>query len=139
MRGVVTDRQHDERAVPKHVRHVRATPTPGGRLDERPAFVRVGDDSRYRRYIRDNGLLQVHHDVGVGSDVVDPVTRAVSPGHPRDEELAVVVVQEDLDAPRLAGPPARCRQVDELTVVQGGPGGVTLGALIVHRTILSSQ
>src|SRR5450759_230720 len=124
--------EHDKRAVPEHVRNIRATPSPGGRLDEGPAFVGASDDSRRRGHVRDDRLLQVNNDVGVGFDVVDPVTSTVSPGHPGNEQLTVVVVQEDLDAPQLAGPPACRRQIDDLTVVQRGPGGFTqrtLGAI----------
>lgn len=79
VRGVVVDGEQDERAVPEHVRHVRATPTLGGCLDEGPAFVGFRDDSRRRRHIRDNRLLQVNNDLRVGSDVVDPVTRTGQP------------------------------------------------------------
>ena len=53
-RGVVLDRQDDERAVPEHLLHVGAPPSSGGRLDEWPAFVRVGDDSCDRRHIGDD-------------------------------------------------------------------------------------
>lgn len=117
--GGVVDGQDDERAVPQHLFDVRPTPTPGGHLDERPAFVRVIDDSRRRWHIGDNGLFQVHDNMRVGPDVVDPVTRAVSAGHTGDEELPVVVVQEDLDAPQLARLPARGRQVDDLALGEG--------------------
>src|SRR4029453_7228831 len=97
------DSERDEGGVPEHLRHIRATPTPGGRLDEGSAFVRVSDDSRGRGHGDDDRLLKVNHDVRVSFDVVDPVTRTVSPGHPGDEQLVVVVVQEDLDAPLLTG------------------------------------
>jgi len=94
----VVDGKHDERAVPEHVRNIRATPSPGGHLDEGLKFAGLSDDSRRRGHIRDDRLLQVNNDVGVGFDVVDPVTSTVSPGHPGNKQLAVVVVQEDLDA-----------------------------------------
>src|SRR5450631_3774071 len=139
MVGGVVDGKHDERAVPEHVRNIRATPSPGGRLDEGPAFVGVSYDSRRRGHVRDDPLLQVNNDVGVGFDVVDPVTSTVSPGHPGNEQLAVVVVQEDLDAPQLAGPPACRRQIDDLTVVQRGPGGFTQRTLGGHRAILKNE
>src|ERR1035438_7757646 len=139
MVGGVVDGKRDERAVQEHVRNIRATPSPGGRLDEGPAFVGVSDDSRRRGHVRDDRLLQVNNDVGVGFDVVDPVTSTVSPGHPGNEQLAVVVVQEDLDAPQLAGPPACRRQIDDLTVVQRGPGGFTQRTLGGHSAILSTE
>src|ERR1035437_1143743 len=139
MVGGVVDGKHDKRAVPEHVRNIRATPAPGGRLDEGRAFVGVSDDSRRRGHVRDGRLLQVNNDVGVGFDVVDPVTSTVSPGHPGNEHLAVVVVQEDLDAPQLAGPPACRRQIDDLTFVQRGPGGFTQRTLGGHSAILSTE
>ena len=62
--------------------------------------------------------------LGVGRDVVDPVPRAVGPGHPGDEQPTIVVVQEDLDPPLLTRPAAGRRQVDDLAVVKGGADGV---------------
>ena len=53
----MVDGKHDERAVPEHVRNIRATPSPGGRLDEGPAFVGVSDDSCRRGHVRDDRLL----------------------------------------------------------------------------------
>ena len=101
----------------EHFRRIRATPTPGG----------------------DDRLLQVDQDVRISFDVVDPVTRTVSPWHPGDEQLVVVVVQEDLDATWLTGPSASRRQIDDLAVVQRCPGGVTQRVVRVHCAILSTE
>ena len=68
MVGGVVDGKHDERAVPEHVRNIRATPSPGGRLDEEPAFVGVSDDSRCRGQVRDDRLLHVNNDVGASRE-----------------------------------------------------------------------
>ena len=118
---------------------VGATPPPGGRLDERPAFVGVGDDSRRRRHVGDDRLLQVHDDMRVGRDVVDPVTRAVGAWHPGDEEQAVVMVQEDLDAARLPGPAARRRQVDDWLWVRAVRTASLSGPLSTIPAILSTD
>ncbi|MNL72239.1 hypothetical protein D3C87_1975210 [compost metagenome] len=86
----------------------------------------VGDDPRRGRNVGLDALLHMHDDVGVCGDVVDPVPGAVSTRHPGDEQHAVLIVQEDLDA---AGEPATAtgrRQVDELTSVQGR------GDVVVH-------
>jgi len=139
MVGGVVEGKHDERAVQEHVRNIRATPSPGSRLDEGQALVGVSDDSRRRVHVRDDRLLQVNNDVGVGFDVVHPVTSTVSPGHPSNEQLAVVGVQEDLDAPQLAGPPACRRQIDDLTDVQRIPGSFTQRTLGGHSAILSTE
>jgi len=57
LRGVSIDAEHNERAVLEHVCDVGATPTLRGCLDERQAFVRVGDHARGCRDVREDGLL----------------------------------------------------------------------------------
>jgi hypothetical protein len=71
-----------------------------GGLDERPSFVGIGDYPRGGRNVGLDALLQMHDDVGVCGDVVYPVPCAVSTRHPGDEQHAVLIVQEDLNAAR---------------------------------------
>lgn len=48
------DLEQDQRAVAQHLRDIRATPAPGGRLDERPTLVGVGHHSRRRGHVVDH-------------------------------------------------------------------------------------
>jgi hypothetical protein len=152
---IAVNAEHNERAVLEHGRDVGTTPAPGCRLDERMAFVRVGDDSGGRWNVRDEFLLQVDDDPGVGPDVVDPVPRPVGPRHPRDEQQTILVVQEDLDPPLPARTAARRRQIDDLTVVEASrmesstkaPGihemtfkcAVEVGQSAVHAAVVSAS
>ena len=92
--------QHDERTVRDHFVDIVSAPSAGGGLDERPCFVRIGDYPRRGRNVGLDALLQMHNDVGVCGDVVYPVPFAVSTRHPGDEQHAILIVQEDLNAAR---------------------------------------
>jgi hypothetical protein len=124
---VAVDGEHDQRAVLEHVLDVGPTPPLGRGLDEWPALLGVRDHSGGRREIRDDPVLEVDDDSGIGPDVVDPVPGPVGSGHPRDEQLAVLVVQEDLDPALSARTATGRRQVDDLAAMQGRADGVIHG------------
>src|SRR5205809_292787 len=80
--AVAVDVEHDQWAVLQHGRDVRATPTLRRDLDQRPPLVRIDDYSRGSRNVGDHELFQVHHNMRVGGDVVDPVPGTIRTWHP---------------------------------------------------------
>jgi 6-phosphogluconate dehydrogenase-like protein len=118
MRSATVDVEHDEWAVLEHDRDVRATPPLRRGLDERPPLLWIGDNSRGRRNVSNDGLLQVHHHTRVSSDVIDPVPRPVRTWHPGDKQQAIPLMQEDLNPPTPSRPSPRRRQINDLTTKQ---------------------
>jgi hypothetical protein len=119
--AVAVDVEHDQWAVLQHGGDVRATPTLRRDLDQRPSLVWVDDYSPGSPNVTDRGLFQVHNNMRVGSDVIDPVAGPVRTWHPADEQHAILLVQEDLDPPTPSRPSSRRRQIDDLTTKQRSP------------------
>jgi hypothetical protein len=97
---------------------------------ELTTFGFVGDDTRGGWQIRADRPLEVERQVRVGFEVPDPTALAPARGA-GDDDAAVDVVEDQLDAAGLAASPARGGDVDRVTPAQCALDGVVHGVLAV--------
>jgi hypothetical protein len=136
--AVAVDVEHDEGAVLQHGFDIGTTPPLRCGLDQRPSLIGVDDHSRGSRNVGDHRVFQVHNDMRVGSDVIDPVPGSVRTWHSADEQHATLLVQEDLDPPAPSGPSSCCREIDGLTTKQRSADAfIPKPSSVAHATMIA--
>src|SRR5260370_19166605 len=102
----------DERAKTDHRFEVFSLPVPGdGRQDPAPLRL-VVDDASLRREVGAHRAFQMDGEVGASLQVRKP-SPSRRRGNAADEDLAVDVVKDDLDAPGPPALPPDSRDVDD--------------------------
>ena len=115
---VCLDRHLDERAEVDHRLEILPAPDRGDPRQDRLTLRLVADDAGGGRQVgSDSPALQVQRQMRIGFEVREPGALAAR-RQPADVDPTVEVVEDDLDAPRPAAPPACRGDVDGLAVAQ---------------------